>query len=129
MRCRKEGGVSLCLSPSKARHQFVLVVQILLDLLPHVEDGTVPTVGATERGRSVSGVCSGAGDNAVRSSFTLCRAHPHGGNPDSAGTESTGGRNAPPVCSGDRSLHEKSQLKLGGVLEIQTSHCEKKNRV
>lgn len=29
-------------SPSKAGHQLALVVQVLLDLLPHVKDGTVP---------------------------------------------------------------------------------------
>lgn len=29
-------------SPSKARHQLALVIQVLLDLLPHVKDGTVP---------------------------------------------------------------------------------------
>lgn len=50
MRFRKgEKNVSLCLSSSKARHQVVLVVQILLDLLPHVEDGTVPTVGVRQK--------------------------------------------------------------------------------
>lgn len=29
-------------SPPKAGHQLALVIQVLLDLLPHVEDGTVP---------------------------------------------------------------------------------------
>lgn len=29
-------------SPSKAGHQLALVVQVLLNLLPHVKDGTVP---------------------------------------------------------------------------------------
>jgi len=30
------------LSPSKARHQLALVIQIFLNFLPHVEDGTIP---------------------------------------------------------------------------------------
>lgn len=55
---KKEG--SSCFSPSEARHQLTLVVQVLLDLLPHVKDGTVPTVeGQQER---MSGVISGASD-------------------------------------------------------------------
>lgn len=29
-------------SPSKAGHQLALVIQVLLNLLPHVKDGTVP---------------------------------------------------------------------------------------
>lgn len=38
-------GKSARLSPSKARHQLALVVQIFLNFLPHVKDGTVPTAG------------------------------------------------------------------------------------
>lgn len=53
----KEG--SLCLSPSKTRHQLALVVQVLLHLLPHVKDGTVPTEGGEKREYSMSGVSSG----------------------------------------------------------------------
>lgn len=34
--------MSVCLSPSKARHQLALVIQIFLNLLPHVKDGTIP---------------------------------------------------------------------------------------
>lgn len=105
MRYRQYKEGSLCLSPSETRHQLALVVQVLLHLLPHVKDGTVPTEGGEKRGYSMSGVSSGASDEMLCCvSFTLCRARPRGGNPDSAGTESTGERNAPPVCSGDRSL-------------------------
>lgn len=43
------------------------------------------------------------GDKMQHIVFTLCRAHLRGGNPDNAGTESTGERSAPPVCSGERS--------------------------
>lgn len=53
-------------SPSKARHQLALVVQIFLDLLPHVEDGTVPTVGGDRSGRSVSDVRSVEGEQTLR---------------------------------------------------------------
>lgn len=34
-------------SPSKAGHQLALVIQVLLNLLPHVKDGTVPAAGGT----------------------------------------------------------------------------------
>lgn len=36
-----------CSSPSKAGHQLALVIQVLLDLLPHVKDGTVPAAEST----------------------------------------------------------------------------------
>lgn len=45
---RNENG---CLSPSKARHQLALVIQIFLNLLPHVKDGTIPA--AEEAGGTV----------------------------------------------------------------------------
>ena len=39
---------------------------------------------------------------------TWYRARPHGGSLDNADTESTGERNAPPVCSGERSaIHDR----------------------
>lgn len=63
------------ISPSEARHQLALVVQILLDLLPHIKDGTVPTVGTTERGRSVSGVCSGAAEEMLCAVPSPCAEH------------------------------------------------------
>lgn len=34
-------------SPIKPRHQLALVIQVLLDLLPHVKDGTVPAAEAS----------------------------------------------------------------------------------
>lgn len=34
-------------SPSKAGHQLALVIQVLLDLLPHVKDGAVPAEEGT----------------------------------------------------------------------------------
>lgn len=36
-----------CASPSKAGHQLALVIQVLLDLLPHVKDGAVPAEEGT----------------------------------------------------------------------------------
>lgn len=42
---------NVCLSPSEARHQLALVIQIFLNLLPHVKDGTVPA--AEESGGTV----------------------------------------------------------------------------
>lgn len=107
-------GKSARLSPSKARHQLALVVQILLNLLPHVKDGTVPaakeyidTVWLGARSvHCAQPLFSGKrakGDKMQHIVFTLCRAHLRGGNPDNAGTESTGERSAPPVCSGERS--------------------------
>lgn len=48
------------LSPSEAIHQIALVIQIFLDLLPHVKDGTIPTA---EEGQ---GYCVLSHDSAVK---------------------------------------------------------------
>lgn len=98
----------MCLSPSKARHQLALIIQVFLNLLPHVKDGTVSAAEESE-GKVLLDMkgCHCSKHTVIVNICSKCtwyRAHPHGGSLDNADTESTGERNAPPVSSGERSV-------------------------